>query len=232
MNRSITNIIRFCMDELIPPIIRDSRWFMYPFFYYAFKGYKKTDLALYMDFKARAYDMTEKEFSGVYQKLESLGGDRPTDMNEGCMRYALDNYDKSAKTILDVGCGRGFWADRVYDETNLKVTGVDVLDNVPLKGKYVQGSMEKLPFKDGAFDIVFSSHTIEHMRDLPTAIAELKRVAKKQVIIVTPCQRYYYYTLDLHLNFFPLESYMQRAVNDPKAICKKISGDWVVVINK
>lgn len=232
MNRTITNIVRFGMDELLPPVIRDSKWFMYPFFYYAFKGYKGKDIRPYMDFKAIAYDMTAKEFTDVYQGLESMGGDRPTDISESNMQYVLENLDKSAKTMLDVGCGRGYWANRVSDETSLAVTGCDVLDHVDIKGKYVQGDIENLPFKDGEFDIVFSSHTIEHVRNLPKAIKELKRVAKKQVIIVTPCQRYYYYTLDLHLNFFPLESYIKLAVDDPKAICKKVWGDWVVFINK
>ena len=231
MNRSVTNIIRYFMDELLPPFIRDSRWFMYPFFYYAFRGYKSKDMALYMNFKSLAYDMTEKEFTAAYQELDSLGGDRPTDMNEGCMRYVLQHYDRKAKTMLDVGCGRGYWADRIYDETNLRVTGCDVLDKVNIKGTYVQGSMEKLPFKDNSFDIVFSSHTIEHIRELPTAINELKRVAKKQIIIVTPCQRYYYYTLDMHLNCFPQQSYLRKALNEPMAVCKKISGDWVAIIN-
>ncbi len=38
MNRKITNTIRFVLDELIPPIIRDSYWFMYPIFYIVYKG--------------------------------------------------------------------------------------------------------------------------------------------------------------------------------------------------
>lgn len=232
MNRKFTNVIRYIMDELLPPIIRDSRWFMYPFFYYAFKGYKGKDIKVYMDFKALAYDLTEEEFTKIYRELESMGSDRPTDMSEANMKYILDNYDKSAKSMLDVGCGRGYWANRVAEATNLKVTGCDVLDHVEIKGDYVKGSIEKLPFKDKQFDIVFASHTIEHVRDLPKSISELKRVAKKQVILVTPRQRYYYYTLDLHLNFFPEESYMKLAVDDPKAVCKEVWGDWVVFIDR
>jgi SAM-dependent methyltransferase len=232
MNRSITNVIRYLMDELLPPILRDSRWFMYPFFFYAFKGYKGKDVRPYMDFKKIAYDMSEEEFTNIYRELESMGGDRPTDMSEVSMNYILDNYDRSAKTILDVGCGRGYWANRVADETDLKVTCCDVLDHVDIKGEYVKGSIQKLPFKDKQFDIVFASHTIEHVRNLPEAISELKRVAKKQVIIVTPRQRYYYYTLDLHLNFFPEESYMKLAVDDPAAVCREVWGDWVVFIDR
>lgn len=38
MNRNLTNAIRFILDECIPPIIRDSKLFMYPLFYIWFKG--------------------------------------------------------------------------------------------------------------------------------------------------------------------------------------------------
>ena len=38
MNRGLTNAIRFVMDELIPPFIRDSKVFMYPFYLFAYRG--------------------------------------------------------------------------------------------------------------------------------------------------------------------------------------------------
>ena len=49
--------------------------------------------------------------------------------------------------------------------------------------------------------MVTCHHTIEHIPNLAPAIAELKRISRKQVMIVTPRQRYYYYTLDEHVNF-------------------------------
>lgn len=227
MQREVTNVIRFILDELIPPIIRDNKYFMYPLFYLAYKG---KNVRKYMEFKSLAYDMTEEEFNQAYEEMDSVGTRRATDMNKASMDYVLEHYDKSAKTMLDVGCGRGYWLDLVSDETNLKLTGVDVLNHVELKNaEYVRGDMEKLPFKDNSFDIVFTSHTVEHVRDLPAAMSELRRVAKKQVIVVTPRQRYYYYTLDMHLNFFPTEAFLQRdmGLNDPHIHDAK--GDWVYI---
>ena len=64
MNRKITNVIRFIMDECLPPILRDSRWFMYPFFYYWFKG---KNIELFMDFKSIAYDLTPAKFNKIYE---------------------------------------------------------------------------------------------------------------------------------------------------------------------
>jgi hypothetical protein len=48
MNRRLTNTIRFVMDELLPPIIRDNKYFMYPFFYIWYKG---NNVKVHMEFK-------------------------------------------------------------------------------------------------------------------------------------------------------------------------------------
>ncbi len=228
MNRSITNAIRHVMDNWLPPAIRDARWFMYPFFYIWFKG---KNIKLYMDFKDVAYDLTEEEFTEIYRNIDSLAYDRPTDMNMPSIKYLVENIDKSAKTLLDVGCGRGFLLNYIGDHTNLATTGCDLYDEVATlkKAAYKRGTIYKLPFEDNAFDVVTCSHTIEHLRELPEAIAELKRVAKKQLFIVTPCQRYYFYTLDHHLNFYPIAAYLQKEINIKTNTCVNIQGDWVYI---
>lgn len=230
MNRALTNAIRFVLDECIPPIIRDSRWFMYPFFYIWYKG---KNVALYMDFKSKVYEMSDEEYAEAYRNLDCLATDRPTDMNTACINYMIANFDDTATTLLDVGCGRGYWLNLVSDQTNLHVTGCDMYDQVELKkGTYVKGNIEKLPFADNQFDIVTCHHTIEHLRNMKPAIDELKRVARKQVMIVTPCQKYYYYTMDMHINFFPIRAYLQDAIRMNKYICEKLWGDWVYIGTK
>jgi ubiquinone/menaquinone biosynthesis C-methylase UbiE len=37
----------------------------------------------------------------------------------------------------------------------------------------------RLPFRDGAFDFVVCSHTLEHVPDPESAISEMCRVAKR-----------------------------------------------------
>ena len=227
MNRSITNAIRFVMDECIPPIIRDSRWFMYPFFYFWFKG---KNLGLYMDFKSLVYDMTPKEYAEAYQMLDSRATDRPTDMNEATIRTMLRGIDSSAVSLLDVGCGRGYWLDRVAAVKQIALTGYDVYDHVDLKhADYKEGTIEKLPFPDRSFDVVTATCILEHVVDINAAVQELKRVARKQVMIVVPCQRYYYYTLDMHIHFFPNKVDVEFLMKMPKHSCEKIWGDWLYV---
>ena len=95
--------------------------------------------------------------------------------------------------------------------------------------KLVETTIEKTGFKDTEFDTVISAHTIEHITDPTTAINELRRIAKKKIIIILPCQRPYQYTFDLHVNFYPYEYNVLREVK-PKSerySIKKIQGDWV-----
>ncbi len=228
MNRNITNTIRYILDECIPPVIRDSRWFMYPFFYIWYKG-KKVDL--YMDFKSKVYDMSQEEYEQSYRELDCLATDRPTDMNQQSIDYMLAQIPDEQLRLLDVGCGRGFWLQQVQKhKKQAQLTGCDVYDSLPLTGiDYVQGNIERLPFPDNAFDIVTCHHTIEHLRDVPLAVAELKRVAKKMLFIVTPCQKYYYYTMDMHINFYPVKEYLQHAIQIKEHSCKNIWGDWVYI---
>jgi ubiquinone/menaquinone biosynthesis C-methylase UbiE len=230
MNRSITNFIRILLDECIPPIIRDSRWFMYPLFYIWYKG---KNLPLYMDFKSLVYDMTPEQYAAAYRNHDSWANDRPTDMNEPSIRHMLAHIDESAKTLLDVGCGRGYWLERVTASTELAVTGCDLYDEVALeKGAYVKGNAEQLPFADNSFDVVTCTCILEHLVKLDQAVSELRRVARKQVIVVVPCQRYFYYTLDMHIHFFPIESMVQAVMQMKNYRCTKIWGDWVYIGEK
>lgn len=226
MNRIITNTIRYILDNVVPPVIRDSRWFMYPMFYVWFKG---KNVKLFMDFKSIVYDISEEEFLEIYRNVESFAYNRPTDMNMPSVEYMMSILDKDAASLLDVGCGRGFWLNYLNERKQMRTVGCDVFDNVSTlkKSEYVKGSIYKLPFADNSFDIVTCTHTVEHLRQVTPAIDELKRVAKKQLIIITPCQRYYYYTPDMHLNFYPIASYLQKEIQIDSNTCKNIKGDWV-----
>jgi len=227
MNRSLTNTIREVMDNYLPGFIRDNKFFLYPVFYYWYKG---KNVSYYMNFKEFAKNISEKEFTEAYRNLDCRANDRETDLNSGCIEYMLENMSKEAGSILDAGCGRGYWLNLVAENSSLRITGCDLYDNVKLKrGSYVKANLEDLPFDDNSFDIVTSHHTIEHVLNPQKAVNELKRVAAKQLIIVTPCQKYFKYTFDLHLNFFEEENSLTALMNMANYVCRKIMGDWVYI---
>jgi SAM-dependent methyltransferase len=79
---------------------------------------------------------------------------------------------------LDIGCGR------------LKTTGFVGLDRFPLTGVDVVADLDlpTLPFRDDSFDLIYASHSLEHVADLQAAMKEVWRVGRPgaQVCIVAP----------------------------------------------
>lgn len=181
----------------------------------------------FMTFKDSVFSMNAKQFSGLYEKtnhVQELQGE--TDLNQACTEEILKTIRK--RTVLEVGCGRGFLARKLVKSN--AVTGCDIIISDQLKNEdsgvtYVEANIEKLPFKDNSFDFVVTTHTLEHVQDLPVAVAELRRVAKKGLIIVVPRQRPYKYTFSLHTQFFPYKWSLESAFGTKNATIKKL-GDW------
>ena len=61
----------------------------------------------------------------------------------------------------------------------LKIVG-DRLDSSPFKERvsYHEGDVQRLPFEDGRFDLVWSSRTVHHLLDQLAGVSELCRVLK------------------------------------------------------
>ena len=230
MNRTFTNKIRWIMDELLPAWLRNNYFFMYPFFYYWFKG---KNIDLYMRFKTLVKDMTETEIREVYQELDCRAKDRATDLNEECLRHIISRLDQEAETLVDLGCGRGFFLQEADLQVNrsLRKYGLDLTDSPHglASFHYINGDLRTLPFADHSVDIVTCFHTLEHLRDLHEALSEIKRIARKQVIIVVPRQRYFYYSLDLHLHFFPAVTDLTSCIDFEDYTCEEVQGDWVYI---
>ncbi|MGH2568758.1 MAG: class I SAM-dependent methyltransferase [Bacteroidota bacterium] len=115
-------------------------------------------------------------------------------------------------SVLEVGCGAGSLAIRLAKE-GYSVTGLDVStealrqasahaarDGVSIDWR--QGFIEHLPLADKSYDYVTCCHTLEHVKDLPQSIAELKRVARKRIVVLTPRQRFRLYAENYHTQFF------------------------------
>lgn len=225
LSRSVTIKIAFVLDELIPPFLRDSKWFMWIPFRILF-GDRAED---FFNFKDHVFDMSFAEIKRTYERLESMHIQRQTDLNDACTKEILDNL--CGDNVLEVGCGRLYLAQRMAAKSN--VTACDMVISSALRDKFPdidlrEVAIESLPFADNQFDTVVSTHTLEHVLDITQAISELRRVAKKRLIIVVPKQRSYKYTFDLHVHFFPYQSsllvHMALAGNEREI--KLLDGDW------
>ena len=125
--------------------------------------------------------------------------------------------DIAGVSAVDVGCGTGALLRRVRDARPdlTALAGVDFVIDPELKDegiRYFAAKVETLPFPDKAFDTVICTHVIEHIVDYRAAIAELRRVARRRMIIVVPREREYRYTFNPHVNFFPYTHSFLRAM--------------------
>ena len=230
MKRRTTNIIRWLMDELVPAFIRDSYIFMWPFYVLAYRTWTP---GRYMTFKSSVFKMSPKDYGDFYNGLNSISRNRLTDNNEECIRAIVNDCAK-ARNVLDVGCGRGYMLRKLHSALpNVSLVGVDLLrGTTDTVFDYVASAANDLPFKDNSFDVVCCTHVIEHVINPEFVVAELVRVARKMVIVVTPKQRPYYFTLDEHINFFLYREQLERLVPNGKRDTKLLSGDWYMVISK
>ena len=225
VSRNTSLAIQYGLDQLVPPRLRDSRWFMYLPMKLVFGQYTRD----FMEFKDRAFVMSPEEFSGVYRKVASvteLQGE--TDLNEACTHEILTTIREGS--VLEVGCGRGYLAG-LLSKQGLTVTACDIVVSDDLRRRYpavtfVEGSAEQLPFPDRSFDTVVTTHTLEHVQDLATAVSELRRVARRELVVVVPKQRPYKYNFSLHINFFPYEWSLVGQLGHRRSAAVKDLGDW------
>jgi ubiquinone/menaquinone biosynthesis C-methylase UbiE len=228
MNRNLTNAVRFILDEFLPPILRDNKYLMYPLFWIWYKG---KHVKKRMEFKTNFHTLTSEEYKELYSISDSLSHDRPTDLNQKCIDKIINQIaDNKDQKVVDVGCGRGYFLKILQKKGFTNIHGTDLFDTYDVEGvNYTKSYIENMVFEDNSFDTVICSHTIEHIPEAKAAINELKRIAKKQVIITVPCQRYYHYTFDLHIHFFPIRSYLIDLIDMENYECNKINGDWVFI---
>ncbi len=90
-----------------------------------------------------------------------------------------------ARSVLNVGAGAGSYepADRavVAVEPSTAMIRQRPHGSAPV----VQASATALPFRDGAFDAALAVLTVHHWPDRARGLAELQRVARQRVVILT-----------------------------------------------
>ena len=232
MKTSITNRIRFVLDELLPRSLRESRWFMWPMFAIWFKG---RHVATAMDFKSIAPSLTDAQFREVYRNVLTLADDRPTDTHPDALAYVLSRIEEDTRSLLDVGCGRGYFLQRLQERrefASVHLLGCDLRDRANLgRADYIVGAAEHLPMRDRSVDVVTCFHTLEHVRRPDVVVAELARIAARRLILIVPRQKEFRYTFDLHLQFFPTAEALESAVGLRGEILR-FGEDWVYVADR
>lgn len=111
-------------------------------------------------------------------------------------QFAL-KYVRKGDKVLDVACGTGYGSSLLAQKG--KVVGIDInRDAIKYaKRKYRRVSFlvadaQKLPFKDGEFDLAVSFEFIEHIKKPEKLLHEVKRVLKRKgtFILSTPNKKF------------------------------------------
>lgn len=107
---------------------------------------------------------------------------------------AVKPFIKSGK-FLDVGCGAGYAMQRAQEDTGSEAFGIDPDpmghgvgrqgSNFKVKAENIQKAFaEAIPFNDGMFDTVYSSHVLEHVNDEIKSLQEMSRVLKNNGVLI------------------------------------------------
>ena len=128
-------------------------------------------------FRAARHKMIKPE---IFNRRQKRGRDAEWEALKPYLR------ERAPGLFMDVGCGTGYAMAQAH-ELGFSVTGID-----PEIAKYgvwdesvnavtrhiVTAVAEHIPFPDNCFDVVYSSHAIEHFADVNAGVAELARVLK------------------------------------------------------
>lgn len=118
--------------------------------------------------------MSEMEYHLREAEIARSAGDK---------RRILPLVPADAKRVLDIGCGAGQTL-LALDLGGITAVGADLDREALALGRklsgefhFVQSEGERLPFREGCFDLVFSRVAVPYM-DIPQALGEMARVLR------------------------------------------------------
>jgi ubiquinone/menaquinone biosynthesis C-methylase UbiE len=218
--------INDALDRYLPPAVRDSKLLgnlarrMY--------GQLTVDI---VNLKDQAFYLTRAEFAAFYQSLQSRFDQGVTDLTPESAAGVLRAV--KGDSVLDIACGLGYICEQLAPDH--RVVGCDVAVSAGRRGahpnvRWCDANVEELPFHDGSFDTVVSTHTLEHVQHLGVALEELRRVARRRIVVVVPHQRPYKTTFNPHIHFFPYKySLLAWTGTERPHTLDLVGGDWLYV---
>lgn len=182
-----------------------------------------------VDWRKKYKTMTDQEWKEAYDKAWR---NRNNDCVEETDADRIIEGLGASGTVLEVGAGSGSLAIRLA-KAGFGVTAVDVSGEALRQARerseregvsilWREGFAEKLPFPDKSFDYVTCCHTLEHVRDLEAATSELKRVARKTIVVLTPRQKFRLYAENYHTQFFEHPEQLTAAFGLRNSDCTEI----------
>jgi len=90
-----------------------------------------------------------------------------------------------ARTVLNVGAGAGSYEPPDREVTAVEPSSQMIAQRPPGSAPVVQASAERLPFPDNSFDAAMTVLSVHHWTDKRRGLAEMRRVARGPVVVLT-----------------------------------------------
>ena len=140
-----------------------------------------------------------------------------------------------ARSVVNVGAGVGSYEPRDREVVAVEPSAVMIAQRPPGSAPAIQASAESLPFADGSFDAAMALLTMHHWSDWQAGVAELRRVARRRIVMFTFDPRYigaYWLVRDyvpeiiaMDSARFPALATVAEALGDPRIIPVPIAAD-------
>jgi len=143
----------------------------------------------------------KKFYKGYHDDIFNKRFNSPYPLRRYMHRKQLDSILELVSSngkILDVGCGEGILAILIAKKGK-QVTACDISkpnierakkiakkEGVLDKINFIEADAENLSFQDNEFDLVISSHVLEHLPNFEKGLSEIRRVTKSNAIIALP----------------------------------------------
>ena len=135
-------------------------------------------------------DINKINYSEIVSILRERN--RPSGGIRTIQNVAVNSFMNSSKKMLEIGSNTGFTCVNMSLLTGCNCVGIDInrgsiieakeyaiKQNVQEKVSFIETNVEKLPFEDNSFDLVWCSNVISFIEKKNKAIEECLRVLKK-----------------------------------------------------
>lgn len=90
-----------------------------------------------------------------------------------------------AETVVNVGAGAGSYEPAGREVVAVEPSAEMIAQRPPGAAPAIQASAESLPFEDDSLDAAMAVLTVHHWSDLDAGLAEMRRVARRRVVLVS-----------------------------------------------
>lgn len=137
-------------------------------------------------------EIIKKRYKSKF-KLRSYAHEKELNSIINYIKKKLKIFDN----VLDAGCGEGHLCILLKKKGFSNISGIDISEgNIKIAKKinkdsklninFNLGDAENIQFEDEFFNLVFSTHVLEHLPNIDNGVKEIYRLTKEYAIIAMP----------------------------------------------